>query len=137
MVNNYNYQYQIDNKITINCVQCLNKLKVPVDKGKILVTCPVCKKEFVYNPDSILHTLKQIFISTKAALISAKTKFPSFKARFKTRLKSYFTKNKKNAIILVILVILILVALIMSLFIKPANRTDTNINPGQTAILWK
>jgi len=41
-------------------------MRVPLDKGKILVTCPVCRKEFLYNPDSILSTLKQIVLSIRA-----------------------------------------------------------------------
>ncbi len=125
-----NYNYQIDNKMTINCVKCLKKLRVPLDKGKILVTCPVCKKEFVFNPDSVIHTLKQIFISFIAWLLSAKTKFPFFKAR----LKAYYVKNKRNSIILAILIIIILAALIMSFFIKPVNKIDTPVKPESTAI---
>jgi len=97
-----NYNYQIDNKMTINCVKCLKKLRVPLDKGKILVTCPVCKKEFVFNPDSILHTLKQIFISFIAWLLSAKQNFHLLKLGF----KAYYVKNKRNSIILAILIII-------------------------------
>ena len=105
------------------------KLRVPLDKGKILVTCPVCKKS-LFLTGSILHTLKQIFISFIAWLLSAKTKFPSFKAR----LKAYYVKNKRNSIILAILIIIILAALIMSFFIKPVNKIDTPVKPGSTAI---
>lgn len=129
MKNNYNYL--TDNKIIINCAQCMNRLKVPVDKGKILITCPVCKKEFIYNPDSVLHTLKQIFISCIAWILSVKTKLPSFKAR----LKAYCIKNKRNTIILILLIIIILVAIIMSFIIKPTGKIDTGVKPGLTAIL--
>ena len=66
------YQYSPDNKIIIKCSKCFNKLRVPLDKGKISVTCPVCGKVFLYNPDSILDTLKQIFISARAYVSASK-----------------------------------------------------------------
>ncbi|MEG6614418.1 hypothetical protein V6C42_16360 [Pseudoclostridium thermosuccinogenes] len=58
--------YKFNNKIIIKCVRCLNNMRVPLDKGKISVTCPVCRKEFIYNPDSILSTLKQIVLTIRA-----------------------------------------------------------------------
>jgi len=66
------YQYSPDNKLVIKCSHCLNKLKVPLDKGKISVTCPVCRNVFLYNPDSILDTLKQIVISARAYITSSR-----------------------------------------------------------------
>ncbi|MGI6777864.1 MAG: hypothetical protein ACOX7R_07540 [Acetivibrionales bacterium] len=55
--------YYISDKTVINCYYCMNKLRVPVDKGRISVKCPVCNREFIFNPNSILHTLRQIFLS--------------------------------------------------------------------------
>jgi ribosomal protein S27E len=57
---NMNNNYYTDNRLVIKCVHCRNKLRVPLDKGKITVKCPACKKEFRYNPKSILDTLRQI-----------------------------------------------------------------------------
>lgn len=138
--NNYNYYYS-DNKIVIHCVKCLGKLKVPVDKGKIMVTCPLCKKEFLFNPNSILDTIKQIFLSMIAWLKSAKTKLPYMKSRIsclKYRLKSYrnSTSNKKSLIFMAIIILLILVLFILSLFKKPKNTINItpNIPSGPTVI---
>lgn len=55
--------YSPDNKIVIKCIHCRSKMRVPLDKGKISVSCPMCKKEFRYNPDSIFDTLRQIMVS--------------------------------------------------------------------------
>jgi len=63
-----NYYNQFDNKTIINCIYCLNKLRVPFDKGKISVFCPVCEKEFIYNPNSIPDTFKQVILSAKSRL---------------------------------------------------------------------
>ena len=60
--------YPLDNKIVIRCPKCKNKLRVPLDKGKIAVSCPLCHNEFKYNPNSILDTLKQIFVGTAASI---------------------------------------------------------------------
>lgn len=69
MVNNNFYSkdfYAYNNRIIIKCSRCLNNMRVPLDKGKIMVTCPVCRKEFIYNPDSIMSTMKQIALSIRA-----------------------------------------------------------------------
>ncbi|NSW91741.1 MAG: hypothetical protein HPY74_13915 [Firmicutes bacterium] len=128
-----NYNYSIDNKIIINCVHCLSKLKVPLDKGKILVTCPVCRKEFIYNPNSIIHTLKQIIILMKSLLLGAKNKFPLLKGR----IKGIFVKNKKKVVISIFIILIILFILILSLFLKLPDKDDKNmqVKPGPTVIL--
>lgn len=57
------YSSAQDQKRIIHCGRCLSKLRVPVDKGKIYVTCPVCRKVFVYHPSSIPERLKQLGLS--------------------------------------------------------------------------
>lgn len=93
--------YSIDNKMVIKCVHCYSKLRVPLDKGKISIACPVCRNEFIYKPDSILTTLKQIWISTK----------------------SWMAKSRKNKIIFIITVLLILASLFFAFF-RPFNRNN-------------
>lgn len=67
----WNYRYPpgyTGYKIIVICKYCLSKMRVPVDKGKIAVICPECRKEFIYNPDSIFHTVKQIFLLAASKL---------------------------------------------------------------------
>jgi len=65
----YYYNYQpFGNKIIINCTRCLAKMRVPTDKGKLAVACPRCGMEFKYNPNSILHTLQQVFLLAASKL---------------------------------------------------------------------
>ncbi len=72
--NNYGGQYNnlrtggYGTHTVLSCQYCGSKLRVPLNVGKIKVTCTVCKGEFRYNPNSILHTLKQILISMKFKL---------------------------------------------------------------------
>lgn len=94
------YQYSPDNKIIIKCSSCLNKLKVPLDKGKISVTCPVCGKVFLYNPDSILDTLKQIVISIRA----------------------YVARSKRNKIIFLGVVLAVILALVLLVLLMKRNK---------------
>lgn len=99
---NYNYSnYSIDNKMVIKCSHCYSKLRVPLDRGKISIACPVCRNEFIYDPDSILTTLKQIGIS----------------------IKCWLTKSRKNKVIFIITALIILAVLVFS-FSKSFNRNN-------------
>jgi len=60
--------YTADNKMVIRCKHCLGRMRAPLDKGKISITCPLCKKGFLYNPDSILDTCRQIYLAARAQL---------------------------------------------------------------------
>jgi DNA-directed RNA polymerase subunit RPC12/RpoP len=60
-VMNGNY-YTAGNKIIIYCVHCTGRMRVPSDRGRISVRCPVCGTKFLYNPNSIFDTLKQVFL---------------------------------------------------------------------------
>lgn len=93
-----------NNKITIKCVNCFNSLRVPADKGEIAVTCPVCKKKFLYRPDSIKDTLAQIIILVKSVI----------------------TRNKKsrNIFLITLIAVIILVMLILSLSNKPDTKNE-------------
>lgn len=62
------YDYNSENKLTIHCIHCTRKMRVPSNKGKIAVTCPNCRKEFLFNPNSIGDTLKQVFAWAKSGL---------------------------------------------------------------------
>lgn len=93
--NYWNYSnYSIDNKIVIKCGRCFSKLRVPLDKGKISVTCPLCRNEFIYNPDSVFHTLKQIGIS----------------------IRSWLAKSRKNKIVFIVILLLILSSLFLAIY---------------------
>lgn len=98
----YNNYTPLD-KTVINCVQCRNKLRVPTNRGKIAVQCPVCRKEFVYNPNSILHTLRQIVLS----MMSSFSKLP---------------KNRKRLIILIIAAVVSLAVLFFLFWGKSGKK---------------
>lgn len=85
------HYYSSGNKIVIKCVYCLKSLRVPLDKGKISVSCPVCKKEFIYNPNSVFDTLKQIYLSVM----------------------SWVTKSRKNSAIFIAAALIVLIGLII------------------------
>jgi hypothetical protein len=55
-----NYNTKNSSTTIISCIKCFSKLRVPADRGKISVICPICRDNFIYNPDSILTTLKQV-----------------------------------------------------------------------------
>lgn len=103
--------YTPDNKTVINCIRCLNKLRVPTDKGKISVSCPVCHKEFVYNPNSILDTLKQIPLLIISSL----------------------PKNRKSRVILLIAAALVLIALLFMLAGGLSSGRKQEEKPGLRA----
>mgnify|MGYP005861464625 CR=1 FL=1 len=137
MKRNYDYMTGAGNKIIINCVNCLNKLKVPLDKGKIKVTCPVCKKEFIFNPNSIIHTIRQIIMFTKALILNIKIKKIPL---IIYKLKAYFYKNKRKFIISFFIALIMMFIFIVSLLILTnLHDKEPNINiqgkPGPVAIL--
>jgi hypothetical protein len=132
------YNYTHENKIIINCIKCLNRLKVPVDKGKIKVVCPVCHTEFVFNPNSIVHTLRQILLEIRAWLRKFRNKtVPAIKHK----LKNSFYNNKKNFILTVFIAIAIIFTLIMliSALLNYHGNKPKNIpaNPGPVAIFYQ
>lgn len=102
-------------KIVIYCTNCLSKMRIPADKGKILVTCPVCAKNFIYNPNSILHTLKQIILLLRYFL---KRRFPRVR--------------KKQAILLVVALVAIIVLffLIFTSLFSRKKPPDVPYSPG-------
>lgn len=104
-----NNPYTTDNRIIIRCKSCSNKLRVPLDKGRLSISCPVCKHEFFYNPDSIIHTLIQIFVS----------------------LKAWLHKSSRNKLIFFSIVLAVIVALYLA-FVAPSSREDTNNLPQNT-----
>ncbi|HHV98371.1 MAG TPA: hypothetical protein GXX36_02155 [Clostridiaceae bacterium] len=118
--NYYNYSnYSIDNKIIIKCGRCFTKLRVPLDKGKISVVCPLCRNEFIYNPNSIFHTLKQIVVS----------------------IRCWLAKSRKNKIVFIIILFAILAMLYFG-FIKPGSRQNgyrrpqiNDMQPGTTLMI--
>lgn len=99
--------YTIDNKTVIHCSHCLAKLRVPTDKGKVSVTCPACRREFMYNPNSILHTLKQIGLYGIARL----------------------PKKRRDRGILLAVAIVILIVLLFLIF-RQAFPKKTEPSPG-------
>ena len=90
-----------DGRTIIHCSSCLSKLRVPVDKGKITVTCPACRKEFLYNPNNVLHTLKQIGLSAVALL----------------------PKGRRNRTIIIAAAALIIIALVYLYFALQGSKT--------------
>lgn len=44
----------VDHRL-LECEQCHQKLRVPIDKGAIKVTCPKCKHAFNLNPSDLRH----------------------------------------------------------------------------------
>lgn len=60
--------YNQGNMNIILCTNCRNKLRVPSDKGKISVSCPVCGKRFTYNPKSIIDEFKQLGLYIKSKI---------------------------------------------------------------------
>jgi ribosomal protein S27E len=40
-------QQQKSHYVFLKCPKCRNKLRLPINKGKLMVTCPVCKYEFI------------------------------------------------------------------------------------------
>ncbi len=40
-------QQQKQFHVFVKCPKCKNKLRLPKNKGKLMVTCPVCKQEFI------------------------------------------------------------------------------------------
>lgn len=108
-MNNY---HSINNKTVVYCTRCMNKLRVPVDKGKIAVVCPVCRKEFVYSPDSILHTLKHAVLSVVA----------------------FIPKNRRKQVLLLIAA-LILIAALLFFFAGRSHDKGLNQNPGPMVYL--
>jgi len=79
---------------------------VPLDKGKISVVCPLCRNEFIYNPNSIFHTLKQIGVS----------------------IRSWLAKSRKNKIIFIVILLVILAALFFAI-IKPQSTQNDYRRP--------
>lgn len=61
---NFNNNMYPDNKVIINCRRCSQKLRVPRDAGKISVTCPVCKMEFIFDPNDIIFKVTSYFKNT-------------------------------------------------------------------------
>jgi len=111
--------YSINNKIIIKCSRCFSKLRVPLDKGKISVVCPLCNNKFIYNPDSIFHTLKQIGVS----------------------IRCWLSKSRKNKIIFIVILFAILAALFFTI-IKPDSRQNgyrrppiNDRQPGSTLMI--
>lgn len=41
---------EIDGNIILKCAECGQNLRIPTDKGSLLVTCPTCRKQFSYVP---------------------------------------------------------------------------------------
>jgi len=99
------YNNAPSDKVVINCSKCLNKLRVPTNVGKVSVTCPVCKNEFQYNPNSLFTSLKYagLFIISK------------------------LPKDKKTRLILLTGIIIIIIAIWMIFATRP--KIDTNPSP--------
>lgn len=137
MRRNCNYMAEAKNIIVINCINCLSKLRVPLNRGTILVTCPICKKEFVFNPKSIIHTLRQIFMLLKVLFFKIKKNILPL---IIFKLKSYYFNNKKKFFISIIIA-LIIISLFIALLLSSANlqNEEPNINiqgkPGPVVIL--
>lgn len=73
---NFNNNIYNDDKVIINCRKCSQKLRVPKDAGKLSVTCPICKTEFLFNPNDIIYKatsyIKNTFYSWKRNLSNLK-----------------------------------------------------------------
>ncbi len=41
-------------KMTIRCINCKQKLRIPIDRGNLKVTCPKCNHTFRYSPHLLL-----------------------------------------------------------------------------------
>ncbi|MCX8128846.1 MAG: hypothetical protein N3I35_01955 [Clostridia bacterium] len=101
-------QYSPDSRIVINCVNCRNKLRVPLDKGKISVTCPVCRREFRYNPNSIIDTLRQIVLS----------------------IVSLVSKSRRNLLIFIAAALILVAVLFFMLFGSDRQNMDKSNEQG-------
>lgn len=94
--------YAYDNKIIINCIYCLSKLRVPGDKGRLSVECPVCKKRFFYNPRSIIDELKQVVPYVRSRL----------------------PKSRKTRLLLLAIAALLLIAVILLISGRSENKSS-------------
>ena len=99
--------YYVSDRTVIKCIHCLNKLRVPTNKGKISVKCSVCRKGFIFNPNSILHTLRQILISA----------IPT-------------TPKARRNLIIILVIALIISAVLLLLSSGRSNERDIQGEPG-------
>ncbi|HHV59254.1 MAG TPA: hypothetical protein GXX49_02975 [Clostridiaceae bacterium] len=107
------------NKTIILCTRCRKKLRVPTDRGKIIVNCPMCAHRFAYNPNSILHTLKQVLLMLLDAVIQLPSKIKKLPWYFQ-RFRFWFMRDRRNKLIVAFAVIM-LVLMIVS-FIASKNK---------------
>jgi len=54
-------------KINIKCPFCSQKLRIPINKGKLLITCPICQNKFISETSnkSLLNNLLNKFLKNK------------------------------------------------------------------------
>jgi len=108
--------YHRNNKIIVNCIHCLCKLRVPLDKGKISVECPVCKKGFFYNPDSIIDTVKQIILLSRYRLLKM---------------------GNRRVILLVIALVILIAAFLMFSEVLGQKNPDEKRGPLVNSVRWE
>lgn len=51
-----------DAKTIIKCINCRQRIRIPIDKGNLKVTCPKCSCVFSYSPHLLLKKLLGIFL---------------------------------------------------------------------------
>ncbi len=66
---NFNNEVYRDDKVVISCRKCSQKLRVPKSMGKLSVSCPICKSEFIFDPNDVVFKItsyvKNVFDSLK------------------------------------------------------------------------
>ena len=91
-------------RVTIRCDTCGQKLRFPVNKGKIRVICPHCGSQFIFNPaiKEILKAIKKLskdmFNWLRALNLTSPEGFYRFKTEVETKTASifYMLKNFNN-----------------------------------------
>ena len=75
-------------KIVSKCPFCQKKLRFPVNKGKLLLKCPKCGNQFVFDPN-----IKKMF---KALIEKFKYKFNVYQYKTGLLIKKLW-KRKRNS----------------------------------------
>ncbi len=123
--------YSAYNRTIILCTHCRKKLRVPTDKGKISVKCPMCKNNFFYNPNSIFHTLKQVLLLLISFILKAPSIIKNLPYYFK-KFKLWFTRSRKNRIIVAAIAVIIVLYIILSFTSKNKNKIPQEYTPDSS-----
>ena len=80
-------------KITTRCSVCGQKIRFPVNRGKIRVSCPNCNSRFIFNPSlkEVLRLTKRLCISGFDRLRKLNLTTPEGFYRFKTEVERKIT----------------------------------------------